>query len=83
VKQHDYTIREYGHNYFINKVFDQGQRITAVGWGEGIKQWDYMVVQLDATRTTRYQFESIHYYHDPPDMWKATLKFAPRDETDE
>ena len=35
----------------------------------------------EAERTARYRVETIRYYVDPPDMWSATLIFAPREGT--
>lgn len=77
MKTHDYTDRSWGHDYFILTVIDKGQQLMAGGWGNGISQSDYLILSNGAG-TTRYLVEKIRYEYDPPDMWFATLKFAPR-----
>jgi hypothetical protein len=66
------------HDYTIRTVRDGGRALDAMGWGEGIRAGHYLVLP-NGERTTRYQVETIAYGSDPPDMWRATLRFAPRE----
>lgn len=73
--------RCWGHDYSIDKVLDGGQRIRASGWGHDgrlIREGDYLLLDKDGTRATRYQVAVIERVMDPDDMWHATLAFAPR-----
>lgn len=74
---HDYTKRTWGHDYTTLSVIDGGKRLRLSGWGRGIEAGDYLLLQNDGG-STRYQVESIEYRMDPPDMWFAEVRFAPR-----
>jgi hypothetical protein len=80
VKTHDYTRRGWGHDFVIWKAEEGGQRLITSGWGRGISKGDFLILPNDGG-TTRYAVDTIEYKWDPPDMWSATLVFAPR--TDE
>lgn len=77
IKTHDYSKRGWGHDYTFTPV-DGGQRGRAALWGEDICAGDYLILQDPQGGTTRYQVETIEKCFDPPDMWIATLVFAPR-----
>lgn len=80
--EHDYRQRCWGHDYTFTPQ-DGGQRGQLSGWGEGIQQGDYLLLQHpESADGTRYQVETIRYYPDPPDMWRATARFAPRQRED-
>jgi hypothetical protein len=51
---------------------------TPAGWGLGISGGDFILMKRPDGREARYAVEAIRYYVDPPDMWSATLVFAPR-----
>jgi hypothetical protein len=72
----------WGHHYSVTDVRNGGQEISASGWGnDGSKIWegDYLLLQSpDGRRTSRYRVTEIEHLTDPPDMWNATLTFAPR-----
>lgn len=74
---HDYSIRTWGHDYTVHNVNDGGELLDVSGWGRGIRANDYLIMP-NGNGTTRYQVSTIKYYHDPSDMWNATLVFAPR-----
>lgn len=74
---HDYTHRYWGHDYAILRIEDSGKRLSASGWGRGLAVGDFMLLQNEGS-STRYKVEEISYKSDPPDMWSATLSFAPR-----
>lgn len=74
---HDYTRRHWGHDYGIRKVFSGGQQLEAFGWGSGISEGDFLILQ-NGDGTTRYQVAKIKYELNPRDMWFADLTFAPR-----
>jgi hypothetical protein len=78
-KTHDYTVRGWGWDYTIRKVEEDGRLVRAAGWGEGIRQGDYLILQSKTSGSTRYQVERIEYKQDPRDMWFADLTFAPRE----
>lgn len=80
MKTHDYTKRGLGHDYCFQPVAG-GETGRAIGWGEGIEAGDYLLLS-HGDRSTRYQVKTIEYWRDPPDMWKAELVFAPRQEGD-
>lgn len=76
---HDYTKPRWGHDYYVSDVHAEGQSISLSGWGKGIKEGDFLILNTDNTgRTTRYQVYVIHYYSDPPDQWRADARFASR-----
>lgn len=78
-KTHDYTRRGWGHDYVIDNVINKGERLDMMGWGNGISDGDYLIIQGDGgSGTTRYQVEKVKYMNDPKDMWSITAKFAPR-----
>ena len=77
-KTHDYTIRCWGHDYTFDPV-DGGDRGDMMGWGNGIEQGDFLLLQ-NGDGSTRYKVISIKYFGDPPDMWSAKVSFAPREE---
>ena len=77
---HDYGPghRYWGHDYTFTPTAG-GQRGRAMGWGQGIRTGDYLLL-ANGHRSTRYRVESIEYMLDPDDMWAADLVFAPRTE---
>jgi hypothetical protein len=76
---YDYTMARWGHNVIITAVHDDGKILKASGWGRGIAVGDYLLLPaLPHKGSTRYQVTAIEYFRDPPDMWWATLRFAPR-----
>ena len=77
-KTHDFSTREWGHNYNILNISDGGMEIDIAGWGRGLSDDDYIIIQ-NGNDTTRYKLDSIEYKHDPPDMWFASASFAPRE----
>lgn len=77
IKTHDYTNCTWGHNYVVTSVSEGGLRINVTGWGRGIKEGDYLILNNDIG-TTRYCVVKIKYRLDPSDMWSAELSFSPR-----
>jgi hypothetical protein len=75
---HDYTQRYWGHDFAICRVEDGGNILRCTGWGDGLEAGDYMILPNEDA-TTRYQIELISYHFDPGDMWRAVLRFAPRE----
>jgi hypothetical protein len=51
--------------------------VVVHGWGLGVRKGDYLLLP-NGPVSTRYQVETIRYTPDPPDMWFAELRFAPR-----
>ncbi len=85
---HDYTRgkRGWGHDYTFSPKAG-GAFGLATGWGprDGprIEAGDYLLLEQEnpppgARDSTRYLVRGVEYFVDPPDMWKATLEFAPR-----
>lgn len=75
---HNYAMRYFGHDYVFEPI-DGGQKGRIMGWGEGISKDDFIIlVGVNPSETTRYQFTRIRYYSDPPDMWEGDVVFAPR-----
>jgi hypothetical protein len=75
---HDYTRRHWGHDFTITKVLHDGRELRATGWGHGLRKGDYLLLP-NGDATTRYRIENVTYFGDPGDMWKAVLRFAPRE----
>ncbi len=78
---HDYTNnkRRWGQAIHYRPVDSIGERLSAGGWGRGIKQGDFILLTNPAgLAETRYQVESIDYYSNPGDQWHGVLVFAPR-----
>jgi len=80
---HDYTKRHLGHDYTITDVRKRGMEISMMGWGHGISEGDYMLLEGQSKKPganpdTRYQVKKIRYLGDPPDMWSMEATFAPR-----
>jgi hypothetical protein len=76
MKTHDYTNLGWAHDYTFDSI-DGGMKGSMCGWGHGIKKGDFLILENDGG-TTRYKVTEISYYADPPDMWKAKVRFAPR-----
>jgi len=76
---HDYTNahRGFGHDITYRPLDEKGIRLGATGWGAGLKAGNFVLLS-NGNGETRYQVESISYFADPADMWKAVLVFAPR-----
>ena len=78
MKTHDYSVREWGHNYNIIDIEDDGMSIRLAGWGRGISNNDYIII-ANGDDTTRYQISEVEYENNPTDMWFASASFAPRE----
>lgn len=76
-KTHDYTKRYWGHDYTFDPLDEKGLTARILGWGKGICEADYILLE-NGDENTRYQATEILYFSDPPDMWKGIFKFAPR-----
>jgi hypothetical protein len=76
--EHDYMEREWSRDYAIDTVKDGGHQLNAHGWGRGIREGDYLLLANGPEAGTRYRVKTIRYTQDPPDMWFAELRFAPR-----
>lgn len=80
---HDYTDsrRRWGHDLTYHPS-ENGLVLSAMGWGRGLVAGDYILLTNKGapggSSTTRYQIETVRYNRDPADMWRATLRFAPR-----
>ncbi len=78
---HDYTHRRWGHDFSITRVHDDGMRLDMMGWGEGIRRGDYLILP-NGESDTRYRVDDVSYMVDPIDMWRIRASFAPREEED-
>ena len=76
---HDYTARYWGHDYTFTPI-DGGIKGRAVGWGDGLRDGDYIIFKNKVSRngSSRYRIKSVKYFSDPEDMWSADVEFAPR-----
>jgi hypothetical protein len=75
-RTHDYTRRGWGHDYTF-KPRDGGQRGRVMGWGHGLRDGDYLLLQ-NGDGSTRYRIVLVKYLGNPNDMWSADVEFAPR-----
>ena len=75
---HDLSAREWGCDYSIQEIRDDGYSISLSGWTEGIEDGDYIIIR-NGDGTTRYKVDSIRYYSDPKDMFSAEASFSPRE----
>lgn len=66
----------WGDNYIFTPI-NKGLKGSILGWRAGLGEGDYVILK-NGDKTTRYQIEEISYYSDPTDMFKASVKFAPR-----
>ena len=77
-KIHDYSgPSQWGHNYEIVNLSNDGMEVSLVGWGYGIKNGDYLLLN-NGDYSTRYVVDYIKYYINPDDMWSAEASFSPR-----
>lgn len=76
-KTHDFSNREWGHNYTLLGMEEGGIEIRLAGWGMGLRENDYIIIQ-NGDGTTRYKLETVEYKSNPSDMWFANAVFAPR-----
>jgi hypothetical protein len=75
---HDYTVRKWGHDYTFDPL-DEGQRGRMIGWGRGLLNGDYLLLENpESGHPTRYRIKAVTYFHNPGDMWRADVVFAPR-----
>ena len=77
-KTHDFSAIEWGHNYNILNIKNEGMEISIAGWGRGLSNDDYIIIQ-NGDDTTRYKLDAVEYHRDPPDMWFASASFSPRE----
>jgi len=75
---HDYSVREWGHNYQVIDVENNGLSLRLAGWGKGLSDDDYIIIK-NGDDTTRYQLIKVEYKSNPSDMWFAEASFAPRE----
>jgi len=80
---HDYTKRCWGHDYAITRIRKRGTEISMTGWGHGISDGDYILLQGQskdpcANPDTRYRVKTVRYCNNPRDMWFMEAEFAPR-----
>jgi len=78
---HDYTIRTWGHDYTVLEVKSGGASIRLSGWGNGLRDGDFILLQ-NGDGSTRYLLRDVKYLYDPRDMWFAVGEFAPRSRED-
>lgn len=81
VVTHDYRrgARRYGWDIAFMLLDPTGKRLSATGFGKGIRAGDFVLLSNGAT-DTRYRVEdNAGYFPDPADMWHAHLTFSPRD----
>lgn len=74
---HYFTGTSKDCNYKIEPT-PTGERAILFGWRRALKTGDFVILPHGAT-TTRYQILGINYYDDTPPMFKAYVKFAPRE----
>lgn len=77
-KTHDYRKSEARMGHDLSYTPLPNNRLSATGWGRGISVSDFVLLTLPDGGETRYRFDEISYFGDPPDMWRSTLSFAPR-----
>ena len=77
MKTHDFTKRTWGHDFTSNPLDPDGLKLSIMGWAIGIETNDYLILP-NGSGTTRYQVDTITYFRDPSDMFKAVAHFAPR-----
>jgi hypothetical protein len=82
-KTHVYTSRYWGHDYVITDVRQDGKEISMMGWGVGISDGDFLLIESQskepgANPDTRYKVKSINYLGNPRDMWSMEAVFSPR-----
>ncbi len=72
-------------HYDFLTPYDGGARISIGGWSyKRPWEWepgDFVIIHTRDGTTTRYRVVERECYADPPDMWIATLDFAPREPT--
>ena len=76
---HDYSNPQWGWDINILNIENDGLNIDVCGWGEGLRNGDYLILR-NGKGTTRYVLTSVSYKRDPKDMWFGTADFAPREE---
>jgi hypothetical protein len=74
-KTYEFT-RMWGDDYNFTPK-DGGMTGKIIAWKNGISNHDYLILK-NGNSTTRYEITSIQYESDPPDMFVAEVKFAPR-----
>jgi hypothetical protein len=79
MKEHDYTEQQWGHSFVWDQVLDGGKQLKGYGFGS-VRNGDYLILAdpKDRARTFRYQVADILRPGNPPDMFFATINFAPR-----
>lgn len=78
IKVHDYRNRYWGHDYTIS---GGGVEVSIMGWGNGIRKGDRLLLESRDNPFdggAMYVVDTISYFSDPTDMWKATATFLQR-----
>jgi hypothetical protein len=76
-KTHDYTRRGWGHDYTFRPI-KGGMAGHMLGWGQGIQEGDYLIIENGPNDSSRYMVDKISYSKETQDMWTAKVSFAPR-----
>lgn len=71
--EHDYTSQGWGHAIGMM----DGDRWMGHGPAgrPRMRSGDVILVRMQSGRRGRYAIERIEYFRDPPDMWKASVRF--------
>jgi len=75
-RTHDYRRRYWGHDYTWRPDPDsKGHTGSAIGWGAGISEGDFLILAGPDGGGSPYRVVSIRYFSDPKDMWEAKLEY--------
>jgi len=75
-KAHDYRREGWGHTASIDKIEDEGRKVTMLGFGSGVCPGDF-IMKKNGEGYASYKIDTIKYNRDPPDQWSATATFTP------
>jgi hypothetical protein len=72
-------LAEDGSVIWADRYFEEKARpLRAHGWGHGLQPGDYLLLSNEGGETRYVVRDDLRYEDNPPDMWFATLKYAPR-----
>lgn len=74
---HDFTMPAWGRDVYIRYSREEGYYV-AMGWTRGIQRGHYIETVGDRKKIMRWRVESIEYYDDPKDMFRATFSVSKR-----
>ncbi len=72
---HDFTTPMWGRDIVYKPIDNTGLRANVTGWKSSIRKGDVLQLKGDNGGKVFYRVNTISYYRDPSDMFRAEVSF--------